>query len=188
MTDQGQRYSVQYWQNDYRSNYNTLHTCGIEHIYRENIYVLFACGLGLNRVLLSYMIQFLLSARSNCVERPNIGPWTKTHRHTHKRFEHWQSFCLSRHQRNGVFNIIYVIPFFTYYQSSGLFDQRPIHAVHFVVQAAGIAQVMAGAVAPPQGRRNGTAIHTLAALREHVRVDQLRQTGGHGARTCIVCG
>lgn len=85
------------------------------------------------------------------------------------------------------FIIIYVISCFTYYQSSGLFDQRSIHAVHFVVQAAGIAQVMAGAVAPPQGRRNGTAVHTLAALREHVRVDQLRQIGGgHGAGTCCV--
>lgn len=30
------------------------------------------------------------------------------------------------------------------------FDERPIDAVHLVVEAAGIAQVMAGSVASPQ--------------------------------------
>jgi hypothetical protein len=35
------------------------------------------------------------------------------------------------------------------YQSSWLFHQRPIHSVHFVIEAARIAQIVAGAVATP---------------------------------------
>lgn len=32
------------------------------------------------------------------------------------------------------------------------FDQRPVLAVHLVVEPAGIAQVVSGGVPPPQGR------------------------------------
>ena len=43
-------------------------------------------------------------------------------------------------------------------------DQRPVLAVHLVVQPAGIAQVVAGGVPPPQGRRRRAAVDALAAL------------------------
>lgn len=48
----------------------------------------------------------------------------------------------------------------------GRLDQRSIHAVHLVVQSARVAQVVAGAVAPPQRRRNGAAVDALSALAE----------------------
>ena len=44
------------------------------------------------------------------------------------------------------------------------FDERSVLAVHLVVQPAGVAQVVSGAVTSPQGRGGGSAVHTLAAL------------------------
>lgn len=44
------------------------------------------------------------------------------------------------------------------------FDERSVLAVHLVVQPAGVAQVVSGAVASPQRRGGGSAVHTLAAL------------------------
>lgn len=52
------------------------------------------------------------------------------------------------------------------YQSTRLLDEWPIHAVHLVVETAGIAQVMAGAVATPQRRVDRTAIYALAPFGE----------------------
>lgn len=49
--------------------------------------------------------------------------------------------------------------------------QRPVHAVHLVVEAARVAQVVAGAVAPPQRRVDGAAVDALAPLREEVHLD-----------------
>jgi len=37
-------------------------------------------------------------------------------------------------------------------------------AVHLVVEAAGVAQVVAGSVAAPEGRLAGAAVDALAAL------------------------
>lgn len=48
------------------------------------------------------------------------------------------------------------------------FDQRPVDAVHLVIKAAGVAQVMSGSVSAPQRRRHGPAVHALAALRGSV--------------------
>lgn len=43
-------------------------------------------------------------------------------------------------------------------------DEGPAQAVHLAVEAAGVAQVVAGAVPPPQRRLDGAAVHALAAL------------------------
>lgn len=51
------------------------------------------------------------------------------------------------------------------YQPAGLLE-RPVHAVHLVVEAASVAEVVAGAVSPPQRRVDGAAVHALAPLRE----------------------
>ena len=43
-------------------------------------------------------------------------------------------------------------------------DERAVLSVHFVVQAAGVAQVVAVSVASPQRRRRGAAVDALTAL------------------------
>ena len=43
-------------------------------------------------------------------------------------------------------------------------DQRPVLAVHLVVEATGIAEVVAVAVTTPQRGRGGAAVDTLTAL------------------------
>lgn len=43
-------------------------------------------------------------------------------------------------------------------------DQRPVVAVHLVIEAAGVAKIVAAAVAPPEGRLARAAVDTLAAL------------------------
>lgn len=43
-------------------------------------------------------------------------------------------------------------------------DEGPAEAVHLAVEPAGVAQVVAGAVPPPQRRLDGAAVHALAAL------------------------
>lgn len=50
------------------------------------------------------------------------------------------------------------------HQSAFGLDQRSVLAVHLVVQAAGVAQVVAGAVPSPQRGGGGTAVHTFTAL------------------------
>ena len=49
------------------------------------------------------------------------------------------------------------------YQSPCLLDEGPLGAVvHFVVEAAGVAQIVARAVATPQRRRDGATVDALA--------------------------
>ena len=61
------------------------------------------------------------------------------------------------------------------YEASGLLDERSLRAVvHFVVEAAGVAQVVAGAVATPQRRRNGAAVDALAPLHRFVFIGCIR--------------
>ena len=49
------------------------------------------------------------------------------------------------------------------YQSPCLLDEGPLGAVvHFVVEAAGVAQIVARPVATPQRRRDGAAVDALA--------------------------
>ena len=50
------------------------------------------------------------------------------------------------------------------YESSFGFDERPVLAVHLVVEAAGVAQVVARPVPPPQRRGRRPAVDALAAL------------------------
>lgn len=50
------------------------------------------------------------------------------------------------------------------YKSFAWLDQRTIHAIHFMVQAASIAQIVASAIASPQRRRNSAAIDAFATL------------------------
>lgn len=52
------------------------------------------------------------------------------------------------------------------YQASLRFDKRSVDAVHLVVQSAGVAQVVACAVSPPEGGRHGPAVHALTSFRE----------------------
>lgn len=58
------------------------------------------------------------------------------------------------------------------HQSFLRLDERPVDAVHLVVQAAGVAQVVAGAVPAPQRRGHGAAVDALPSLGGHV-VDQV---------------
>lgn len=44
------------------------------------------------------------------------------------------------------------------------FDERSAQSVHFAVQAAGVTQKVPGAVAPPERRRDRTAVHALPTL------------------------
>ncbi len=50
------------------------------------------------------------------------------------------------------------------YQSPFRFDEGPVLSVHFVVETAGVAQVVARAVSAPQRGRRGATVHTFAAL------------------------
>ena len=43
-------------------------------------------------------------------------------------------------------------------------DERPVAPVHFVVESAGVAEVVSVAVAPPQRSRGRRAVDALAAL------------------------
>lgn len=52
---------------------------------------------------------------------------------------------------------------YTHQSSLGL-DEGSILSVHFVVQPAGVAEVVAGAVAPPQRRAGRAAVHALPTL------------------------
>jgi len=49
-------------------------------------------------------------------------------------------------------------------ESSFGFDERSVLAVHLVVEAAGVAEVMAGSVPPPQRRRRRSAVDAFATL------------------------
>jgi hypothetical protein len=51
----------------------------------------------------------------------------------------------------------------TYKTFLGL-DERSIRAVHLVVEAAGVAEVVAVPVPPPEGGGGSTAIHTFPTL------------------------
>lgn len=42
--------------------------------------------------------------------------------------------------------------------------ERPVDAVHFVVEPAGVAQVVPGAILPPERRGHGPAVHALPAV------------------------
>lgn len=43
-------------------------------------------------------------------------------------------------------------------------DEGPAEAVHLAVEAAGVAQIVAGAVPPPERRLDGAAVHAFTAL------------------------
>lgn len=50
------------------------------------------------------------------------------------------------------------------HQSAFGFDEGSVLAVHLVVQAAGVAQVVSSVVTSPQRRGGGPTVHTLTAL------------------------
>lgn len=50
------------------------------------------------------------------------------------------------------------------HQSAFGLDERSVLAVHLVVQSAGVAQVVAGTIPPPQRGGGGTAVYTFTAL------------------------
>lgn len=58
-------------------------------------------------------------------------------------------------------------------------DERPVLAVHLVVEAAGVAQVVAVAVAPPQRSGRGAAVHALAPLCGHIAKRMVSFRGIH---------
>lgn len=73
-------------------------------------------------------------------------------------------------------NLIFLVwprrgPSLLAYQAPWLLDQWPIHSVHLVVEAAGIAQVMSSSVPSPQRSRYRSAINALTALRKVLGLD-----------------
>lgn len=50
------------------------------------------------------------------------------------------------------------------HQSPFGLDEGPVLAIHLVVKSAGVAQVVARPVPPPQRGGGGTAVHALTAL------------------------
>jgi hypothetical protein len=50
------------------------------------------------------------------------------------------------------------------YQSSLGFDKRPVLSVHLVVEAAGVTEVVAVPIPPPQRGRGCSTVHTLTTL------------------------
>lgn len=52
----------------------------------------------------------------------------------------------------------------TTYQTAFRLDQWPILSIHFVIETASVAQIVASAVASPQRRRCCTTIDALTTL------------------------
>lgn len=50
------------------------------------------------------------------------------------------------------------------YQPSLGFNERSVLTVHFVVEPAGVTQVMPGAVSSPERGSSGSTVHTLSAF------------------------
>lgn len=73
---------------------------------------------------------------------------------------------------------VYLLFNYLTYQSSLWLDQGSVLAVHFVVQATGVAQIVSRSIASPQWRRCGATIHTLASLCKNYTklVDGVRKT------------
>lgn len=74
----------------------------------------------------------------------------------------------------------------THHSLLGL-DEGPAEAVHFGVEPAGVAQVVAGAVPPPQRGLDGAAVDALPALGQVLQQlwggqEQRGEAVGHGRR------
>lgn len=95
----------------------------------------------------------------------------------------WGTQFLETDWENITFLALYLLPLHPLFVSThcgagdgthqpafGL-DQRSVLAVHFVVQPAGVAQIVSGAVTSPQRRRGGSTVYTLAALWRKTRTD-----------------
>lgn len=54
------------------------------------------------------------------------------------------------------------------YQPFLRLDEGPVDAVHLVIEAAGVTQVVPGPVSAPQRGRHGATVDALPALRGHV--------------------
>lgn len=54
-------------------------------------------------------------------------------------------------------------------QSALRLDEGPVDAVHLVVEAAGVAQVVSCPVPPPQRGGHGPAVDTFSAFREVIK-------------------
>ena len=67
----------------------------------------------------------------------------------------------------------------TYQPPLGL-DERPVLAVHLVIESAGVTQIVARTVPPPQGGRRGPAVHALSSLCRETPTHTHTHT--HGAR------
>lgn len=63
------------------------------------------------------------------------------------------------------------------YQSFLWFDERPVDAVHLVIEAACVAQVVSRAVPAPQRSGHRAAVDALSSLRGHV-VHHVWKKGG----------
>lgn len=55
------------------------------------------------------------------------------------------------------------------YQPALRFNERPVDAVHLVVEATGITQVVSCPVPPPEWGGHGPAVDTLSAFREVIK-------------------
>lgn len=52
------------------------------------------------------------------------------------------------------------------YQPALRFDEGPVDAVHLVVEATGVAQVVPRPIPPPEWGGHGSTVDTLSAFRE----------------------
>ena len=77
----------------------------------------------------------------------------------------------------------------TTHQSPFGFDERSVLAVHLVVETAGIAEVVAGAVSPPQRRRRGAAVDALATLcaRRETQPNCRHPVSQENRNGCLLC-
>lgn len=67
------------------------------------------------------------------------------------------------------------------YQPALGLDERPVDAIHLVVEATGVAQVVTRPIPPPQRGGHGPAVDTLPAFREVVK--HIYWVGRRGERT-----
>jgi hypothetical protein len=58
-------------------------------------------------------------------------------------------------------------------QAPGRLDKRSVDAVHLVVESARVAEIVPGAVPPPQRRRDGSAVDALSPVGAEVNEPRL---------------
>lgn len=74
------------------------------------------------------------------------------------------------------------------YQPALWLDEGPVDAVHLVVEATGIAQVVSRPIPPPQRSGHGPAVDTFSAFREVIKhIYWMREDRGGRHRGLTLC-